>query len=73
FVFLSIPFAIKQGPRGGMALSFGITILIGLGYRTVLAFCISLGTGGAIEPWIAAWFPNFILALVGIFFFTGEE
>ena len=72
-VFLAIPFAIKLGPRGGIALSFGLTILIGLGYRTVLAFCISLGHSGALQPWIAAWFPNFILALVGIFFFTGEE
>ena len=72
-VFLAIPFAVKQGPRGGMALSFGITILIGLSYRMVLAFCISLGHSGALQPWIAAWFPNFILALVGIYFFTGEE
>jgi len=72
-VFLAIPFAVKQGSKGGIALSFGLTILIGLSYRTVLAFCISLGHSGALEPWIAAWFPNFILGLVGIYFFTGEE
>jgi len=72
-VLLAIPFALKQGRRGGIAVSFGLTMLIGLAHLTVLAFCVSLGHSGAMQPWIAAWLPNFILALVGLFYFTGEE
>ncbi|MFQ5852596.1 MAG: LPS export ABC transporter permease LptG [Candidatus Binatia bacterium] len=72
-VLLAIPFALRQGPRGGIALSFGLTMLIGFGYWVVLAFCVSLGHSGALQPWIAAWFPNLILALVGTYFFSGEE
>lgn len=72
-VFLAIPFALRHGPGGGMALSFGLTMMIGLGYWFVLAFSVSLGHSGAFPPWIAAWLPNILLALVGLFFFTGEE
>ncbi|MGH7831533.1 MAG: LPS export ABC transporter permease LptG [Candidatus Binatia bacterium] len=71
--FLAIPFALRHGPAGGMALSFVLTMLIGFGYWSMLAFSVSLGHSGALPPWIAAWIPNFTLALVGLFFFTGEE
>lgn len=72
-VFLAIPFALRHGPRGGIALSFGLTMLIGFGYWSVLAFSISLGHSGALPPWVAAWLANLTLALVGLFFFTAEE
>lgn len=72
-VLLAIPFALRHGPGGGMALSFGLTMLIGFGYWLVLAFSVSLGHSGALPPWVAAWLPNLTLALVGLFFFTAEE
>jgi lipopolysaccharide export system permease protein len=72
-VFLAIPFALKQGRKGGIALSFGLTMLIGFGYWVVLSFCVSLAHSGALQPWIAAWFPHLVLALAAGFFFTGEE
>ena len=71
-VLLAIPFAIKHGPGGGMALSFGLTMLIGFGYWFVLAFSVSLGHSGALPPLVAAWLPNLILAFVGLFFSTTE-
>ncbi|HEX9879533.1 MAG TPA: LPS export ABC transporter permease LptG [Candidatus Binatia bacterium] len=72
-VLLAIPFALKHGTRGGIAVAFGLTMLIGLVHLTLFAFCVSLGHNGAMPPWMAAWVPNFILALLGIFYFTGEE
>ncbi len=72
-VLLAIPFALRHGPGGGMALSFGLTMLIGFGYWFVLAFSISLGHSGALPSLVAAWVPNLILALVGLFFSTAEE
>ncbi len=72
-VFLAIPFALKQGIRGGIAVSLGLTMLIGLPHVTLLSFCWALGKEGALQPWIAAWFPNLILALVGMYVASGEE
>jgi lipopolysaccharide export system permease protein len=72
-VILAIPFALKHGPRGGMALSFGLSALIGFSYWVLLAFGISLGRSGVIPPWVSAWVANLVMALVGLYFFTGEE
>lgn len=72
-VLLAIPFALRYGPGGGIALSFGLTLLIGFGYWLLLAFSVSLGHSGALPPWVAAWLPNLSLALLGLFFYTAEE
>ena len=72
-VLLAIPFSLGQGPRGGIALALGLTMTIGFGYWAILAFCISLGHTGALQPWVAAWSPTLILAMVGGYFFTGKE
>ncbi len=72
-ILLAVPFALKRRLGGGMALSFGLAMLIGFGYWVLTAFCLSLGHSAALPPWIAAWLPNSIFALIGLFFFTSEE
>ena len=72
-VFIAIPLALKQGLRGGIAVSLGLTMLIGLPHITILSFCWALGKQGVFQPWFAAWFPNLLLALVGSYFASGEE
>jgi lipopolysaccharide export system permease protein len=72
-VLLAIPFAVKHGPGGGMALSFGLTLMIGLGFWFLLAFTVSLGHSGAIPPWLAAWVPIVTLTLVALFFWMDVE
>ncbi|MBI2359794.1 MAG: LPS export ABC transporter permease LptG [Deltaproteobacteria bacterium] len=72
-VLLGIPFALGRGPGGGMALAFGLSLLVGLGYWFVMAFSVSLGHSGAVHPWIAAWVPNLSLGLVGLFFALGQD
>jgi lipopolysaccharide export system permease protein len=72
-VLLAVPFALKKHISGGVAFSFGIAMLIGFGYWVLIAFCISLGHGGALPAWLAAWAPNMIFTLIGIYFFTAEE
>ena len=72
-VLLAIPFALRHGPSGGLALSFGLTMLIGFVYWFVLAFSVSLGHSGAIPAWAAAWVPNLTLTLAGLFFFAEVE
>jgi len=72
-VLIAIPFAIKRQMSGSMALSFGIAMLIAFGYWVLAAFCTSLGHSAALPPWLSAWLPNTIFAMIGLFFFTAEE
>ena len=71
-VLLAVPFALKK-QISGVALSFGIAMAIGFGYWVLSAFCISLGHGGALASMVAAWIPNSIFTMVGVFFFTAER
>ncbi|MGH7824144.1 MAG: LPS export ABC transporter permease LptG [Candidatus Binatia bacterium] len=71
-VLLAIPFALKRRVSSGLALSFGVAMLIGFGYWVLSAFCFSLGHSGALSPAVAAWIPNAIFGLIGLFFFTAE-
>ena len=72
-VLLAIPFAIRHTRSAGLALSFGLTMLIGFGYWFLLAFSTSLGHGGAMPAWMAAWIPNVTVAMVGLFFYSTAE
>jgi lipopolysaccharide export system permease protein len=72
-VLVAIPLALKRRIGSGLALSFGIAMLIGFAYWVLSAFCFSLGHSGALPPTIAAWLPNCISALLGIYLFTAEE
>src|SRR5262245_53064387 len=72
-VLLAIPFALKRQMSGSISLSFGIAMTIGFGYWVLTAFCLSLGHSGALLSWIAAWVPNSIFSLIGLYFFTAEE
>jgi lipopolysaccharide export system permease protein len=72
-VLLATPFAIRNPRSGGLALSFGTAMAIGFGYWVLAAFCISLGHSGALPPGVAAWLPNAVFAMVGVFCFTAEE
>jgi lipopolysaccharide export system permease protein len=72
-VLLAMPFAVRHTRSAGLALSFGLTMLIGFGYWFLLAFSVSLGHSGAIPPWMAAWIPNATIAMVGMFFYSTAE
>ncbi len=71
-ILIAIPFALRKQMSGSMAFSFGVAMLIGFGYWVLSGFCISLGHNGALPPWVAAWIPNSVFALIGLFFFTAE-
>jgi lipopolysaccharide export system permease protein len=72
-VLLALPFALKRQMSGSVSLSFGIAMLIGFSYWVLAAFCISLGQSGALISWVAAWLPNAIFLLIGLYFYTAEE
>lgn len=66
---LGMPFALKSGRQGGMAVGMGISIIIGFSYWVVFAINTSLGYNGVIPPFLAAWLTNFIFAALGILMF----
>jgi lipopolysaccharide export system permease protein len=72
-VLLATPFAIKRQMSGNISLSFGVTMAIAFGYWVLTAFCTSLGHGGALPALPAAWIPNIIFTMIGLYFFTSEE
>jgi lipopolysaccharide export LptBFGC system permease protein LptF len=48
-------------------------MIIAFGYWVLVAFCVSLGHSGAMPSLVSAWLPNFIFAMIGVFFFTANE
>jgi lipopolysaccharide export system permease protein len=65
-VLMAIPFGAQSGRRN---LFFGVagSIFICFGYFVLQEFCLALGMGGYLLPWVAAWLPNLIFAIIGIF------
>lgn len=65
-VMMGMPFALKSGRHGGIAVGVGISIIIGFSYWVVFAINTSLGYNGIIPPLLAAWLTNFIFAGLGV-------
>ena len=61
---LSVPFAIKAGPRaGGAALGLVVSVGVAFGYWIIHTMFVALGHGGYLPPIIAAWAGNVIFGL----------
>jgi lipopolysaccharide export system permease protein len=54
---LAIPFALRMR-KGGLAMSFGMSIAIALAYLVVYGVGVSLGHVGRVSPFMAAWLAN---------------
>lgn len=67
-VFLAIPFAVRL-QRGGIAVSFGASIVIAMIYIVLFAVSVSLGQAGRIPPMAAAWTPNIMFLATGLILF----
>lgn len=55
--------------RDGKLASFVIGVAIVFVYYILLWLGQSLTKGRVLAPWLAAWLPNFVLGIAGIFFF----
>ncbi|MCF6286543.1 MAG: LptF/LptG family permease, partial [Candidatus Hydrogenedentes bacterium] len=67
-VWLAIPFALRVR-GGGLFLSFGLSIALGLAYVTLYAIAIGLGNIGLLPPVVAAWLANVVFLGMGVLFF----
>lgn len=77
----AIPFAsfifgligLSLGPRPGRtsgAMSFGLSVLIIFFYYVILAVSMGLGLVGILAPVLAAWLPNLVGVVLGIYLLT---
>jgi lipopolysaccharide export system permease protein len=66
-VLIGIPFALKTGRSGGVALSIGVSVMIGFAYGMTFYIFLSFGKSGILSPFLSAWTPTFLFALAGIF------
>ncbi|SMC38824.1 LptF/LptG family permease [Sporomusa malonica] len=68
FVFALIGTPLGLSPnRSSSSIGLGLSIIIIFMYYAVLTVSTALGQGGAIAPFIAAWIPNIVGTLVGIY------
>lgn len=69
-VMIGIPFALKTGRSGGIALGIGVSVMIGFLYGVTFYVFLSFGKSGVLPPFLAAWSPTFLFGLAGIFTLT---
>ncbi|MBN2311326.1 MAG: LptF/LptG family permease [Candidatus Hydrogenedentes bacterium] len=65
---LAIPFAMRLR-RGGLAISFGASIAIAMGYLMVFYAAMSMGHAGRLSPEVAAWLANAVFFTAGAILF----
>ncbi len=63
-IWLAIPFAMRVR-RGGLAIGFGMSLVIGVSYLAIFAVTMALGNAGRLEPVLAAWLPNAVFMALG--------
>ena len=65
-VFLGIPFAFTMGKRGTLV-GLGVSMIIAMIYWGAIGIFRGLGYVGYMSPELAAWGPNLIFGLMGIY------
>jgi lipopolysaccharide export system permease protein len=65
---LGIPFSVGKARSGGTMLNVGIVIALVFGYWILLSSSLTLGTHGHLNPIMAAWAPNLLMAGLAYFF-----
>lgn len=68
-VLVAIPFALKMGRWGGVSVSLGISIGIGILYIILSSLFNSLGYAGFLNGYLATWSVNIIFLLAGLLAF----
>lgn len=64
-VLVALPFGAPSGRRNLFA-GVAASIFIAFGFFFAQWLSLALGTGGYVPPWVAAWTPNAVFALLGL-------
>ncbi len=65
-LLITLPLSIVL-KKGGIAIGLGISIVLAFAYWGIIQSCRAYGVAGLIEPAVAAWLPNLLFGIVGIF------
>jgi lipopolysaccharide export LptBFGC system permease protein LptF len=71
-VVIAVPLAVRFGKKGRM-LGIVMSLVALLVYYGMVALAAAFGKNGSLDPYLAAWLPNIILAAVGIFLIWRED
>lgn len=63
---LGVPFAFSMGKRGALV-GIGLSVIIAMIYWGTLGVFQSMGYAGYLQPFFAAWGPNFLFGLLGVY------
>ena len=63
---IAVPFAVTTG-RSGAIYGIGVGLVLAIVYRTALALFGALGSGGWIDPTLAAWAPNILFGATAVY------
>jgi lipopolysaccharide export system permease protein len=63
---LGVPFSTRSRREGGAAKDLGLCLGVTFFYWLFYSVGLSLGTNGALPPWLAAWLPSTIFAVVAV-------
>jgi lipopolysaccharide export system permease protein len=66
-ILIGVPFALKTGRSGGVALNIGVSVMIGFAYGVTFYIFISFGKSGVLSPFLACWISTVLFGLAGIF------
>jgi lipopolysaccharide export system permease protein len=72
FVLLGVPLGLRV-KRGSKATGVILSIVLVLLYYVLLSTTRSMGRGDMLIPVLAAWSPNMIFGILGIFIMLGSE
>lgn len=64
-VLIALPFGAQTGRRN-VFVGVASSIVICFGYFVLQQLSLAVGTRGTLPPWLAAWAPNTLFALMGI-------
>jgi len=65
--FLGIPFALQRGRGSSLAAGIAVSIAIGIIYHLFQGTMLAFGYSGAIPVLVAAWSPNLIFGIFGLY------
>lgn len=70
---LAVPFSVGSRRSGGVARDLGICLMVTLFYWLFYSTGLSLGSKGALPPWLAAWLPSMVFGALGAIFMTRRQ
>jgi len=71
-VLIALPLAVKFGKKG-RTLGIALSIVVLFVYYVLGAMSAAFGSNNALDPYVAAWLPNVIMAGAGAFLIISED